>query len=43
METPTKIIADGRVTIPANIRRVLGLTEGDYVLVSIEPLEESKT
>lgn len=39
MEAPTKIIADGRVTIPADIRRVLDLEKGDYVMVSVEPLE----
>ena len=42
MEAPTKIIADGRVTIPADIRRVLNLDEGDYVMVSIEPLERGE-
>lgn len=42
MEAPTKIIADGRVTIPADIRRVLDLDEGDYVIVSVEPLEDGK-
>jgi len=39
METPMKIIADGRVTIPSDIRHVLNLDEGDYVMVSVEPLE----
>lgn len=34
-----KIIADGRVTIPADIRRTLDLNEGDYVMVSVEPME----
>ena len=43
MEVPTKIIADGRVTIPADIRRVLDLDEGDYVMVSVEPLEEGNS
>lgn len=42
METPAQIIAEGRVTIPADIRRVLDLDEGDYVLVDVRPLEEAE-
>ncbi len=37
---PTKVINDGRVTIPAEVRRELGLERGDYVLVDVQPLEE---
>lgn len=39
-QAPTKIINDGRVTIPADIRRELGLEEGDYVMIDVTPLEE---
>jgi AbrB family looped-hinge helix DNA binding protein len=32
-----QIIADGRVTIPDKIRELLGLKEGDYVQITVEP------
>lgn len=32
--------ADGRVAIPADIRRELGLDTGDYVVLDVRPLEE---
>jgi len=41
MSTPTKVINNGRVTIPAEIRRDMGLKEGDYVLIDVELLENS--
>jgi AbrB family looped-hinge helix DNA binding protein len=37
-KAPTKVINDGRVTIPADVRRELGLQEGDYVMIDVEPL-----
>lgn len=40
-KAPTKVINNGRVTIPAEVRNELGLQEGDYVLIDVEPLEES--
>jgi AbrB family looped-hinge helix DNA binding protein len=39
---PTKVINDGRVTIPADVRRELELEKGDYVLVDVQPLEEAE-
>lgn len=36
---PAKIQTGGRVSIDAEIRRALGLTEGDYVMIDVEPLE----
>lgn len=39
-QAPTKVINNGRVTIPADIRRELGLEEGDYVMIDVTPLEE---
>lgn len=39
-KAPTKVINNGRVTIPAEVRRELGLEEGDYVIVDVQPLEE---
>lgn len=43
--TETKSIArpvraDGRVAIPADIRRELGLKTGDYVVLNLRPLVE---
>jgi AbrB family looped-hinge helix DNA binding protein len=37
---PTRVIDNGRVTIPAEVRRELGLEKGDYVLIHVTPLEE---
>ena len=37
-KAPTKVIDAGRVTIPADVRRDLGIEQGDYVMVDIEPL-----
>ena len=36
-KAPTRLIDDGRVTIPVDIRRELGIEEGDYVVIEIEP------
>jgi AbrB family looped-hinge helix DNA binding protein len=41
-QAPTRVIADGRVTIPAEIRNDLGLEEGDYVVVDVEPWGEGR-
>lgn len=38
-QAPTRVINDGRVTIPADVRRELGIEEGDYVLIDVKPLE----
>ena len=35
----TKIQRGGRISIDADIRRELGLEEGDYVVINVEPLE----
>ena len=35
----TKIQHGGRISIDADIRRELGLEEGDYVVINVEPLE----
>ena len=36
---PTRVLKEGRVTIPADVRRELDLTPGDYVLVDVQGLE----
>lgn len=38
-QAPTRVIEDGRITIPAHIRREVGIEKGDYVLVNIRPIE----
>ncbi|MDL0136383.1 AbrB/MazE/SpoVT family DNA-binding domain-containing protein [Halobacterium salinarum] len=35
------MIDDGRVTIPAEVRRELGIEKGDYVVIDVEPLDLS--
>lgn len=37
---PARVINDGRVTIPVEARRELGIEEGDYVLIDIRPIRE---
>ena len=37
---PTRVIEQGRVTIPAHIRQDLDLEKGDYVVVDVRPIEE---
>lgn len=39
---PTKVINNGRVTIPADLREKLNLEEGDYVIIDVEPLERGE-
>lgn len=41
-KAPTKVINNGRVTIPSDLRDELGLQEGDYVLIDVEPLERGE-
>lgn len=35
---PVQVRADGRVTIPADKRRELGLGTGDYAIIDVRPL-----
>jgi len=37
-----KVMKQGRITIPSDIRELEGIGEGNYVQVSIEKLEQSK-
>jgi len=34
-----RVIADGRITIPAHVREELGVEEGDYVTGELDGLE----
>jgi AbrB family looped-hinge helix DNA binding protein len=36
---PTRVINDGRITIPVEIRDELSISEGDVVLVDVQPME----
>jgi len=38
----TRVGAAGRVTLPAELRRDLGLSPGDYVVIDIEPLNRGE-
>lgn len=38
-EAPSRVIEDGRVTIPAHIRREIGIEKGDYVMINVQPLD----
>jgi len=37
-KAPTRVLKQGRVTIPADVRRELGIESGDYVMVDVKPL-----
>ena len=37
---PARVRDRGQVTIDANVRRELGLESGDFVKLTVEPLEE---
>lgn len=41
-KAPTRVLQQGRVTIPAEVRRDLGIEQGDYVVVDVQPLEEAE-
>lgn len=36
---PTRVLKQGRITIPADVRQELGLSPGDYVVVDIQPFD----
>lgn len=37
-----KVIKDGRITIPSDIRELEGIGEGDYLKITIEKIEKHK-
>lgn len=37
-----KVIKDGRITIPSDIREIEGIGEGDYLKITIEKIEKHK-
>ena len=41
MEVPAKVIESGRVTIPATVRERYGLETGDYVRITVRPMEDT--
>ena len=36
---PVRMISEGRVTIPEDIREKFDLNEGEYVLLDVQPFE----
>lgn len=34
-----QVLADGRVTIPADVREQIGVERGDYVIVEVEDID----
>jgi AbrB family looped-hinge helix DNA binding protein len=38
-----KVIKDGRITIPQEIRELEGIQEGDFLKVTIEKIDRQKT
>jgi len=42
VKAPTRVLKQGRVTIPAEVRRDLGIEQGDYVMIDVEPLEDTQ-
>lgn len=41
MRSTTKVLKDGRVTVPHPVREQLGLEYGDYVEIDIHPVGTS--
>lgn len=41
-EFPATITSRGRVTIRKEVREELGLSEGDYVMVGVEPFDKDE-
>ncbi len=37
-----KVIKDGRITIPSDIRKLEDINEGDYLKITIEKIEKFK-
>lgn len=37
-----KVIKDGRITIPSDIRELEGIKEGDFLKITIEKIEKLK-
>lgn len=35
-----KVIKDGRITIPLEVREIEGIKEGDYLKITIEKIEK---
>jgi AbrB family looped-hinge helix DNA binding protein len=39
LQTIAKVIRDGRITVPINIRETLGIRDGDKVLLTVRKIE----
>jgi AbrB family looped-hinge helix DNA binding protein len=42
MRSTRRLFGSGKVTIPAHIREKYGLSDGDYVEIKINPVEEGE-
>jgi len=42
MATAAQIRKEGRITVPKSVREELGLSEGDFVVLEINPIENVK-
>lgn len=40
-QAPVKVTQNGRVTIPKEIREEYGLSDGDYVVITVDPIEDN--
>lgn len=40
-KVPAKVISGGRITLPKELRREMQIEEGDYVVVSAHPMEDT--
>ena len=40
-KVPAKMLAQGRVTVPSEIRKRFELEEGDYIMMDVQPLSEA--
>lgn len=39
MSAPVRVINDGRITIPIEVREEMSISEGDIVIVDVQPME----
>jgi len=37
---PTRVLEQGRCTIPADVRKKLDLKKGDYIVIDVRPLAD---
>jgi len=40
LQVVAKVVRDGRITLPINVRQVLGIKDGDTVVLDVRKIEE---